>query len=74
TVISYLLYPVMTPYLYAGLKYTISIVILSSTAYFYWILRGFGRRISKSLEWIAGPLLLSAVAFYLTFLQDFCLP
>ncbi|MGC8561814.1 MAG: hypothetical protein ACP5NO_01260, partial [Thermoplasmata archaeon] len=25
TVISYLLYPVMTPYLYAGLKYTISI-------------------------------------------------
>ncbi|MGC8618192.1 MAG: hypothetical protein ACP5UZ_05565 [Thermoplasmata archaeon] len=67
TVISYLLYPVINPLLYAGLKYTISMVILSSTAYFYWILRGFGRRISRNLEWIAGPIILSAVAFYIAY-------
>ena len=50
------------PYLFMSLKYTPSMAILTSTAYFYWILRGFGRRISRNLEWIAGPVILSAVA------------
>jgi hypothetical protein len=48
-----------------NLKYTPSMAILTSTAYFYWILRGFGRRISRNVEWIAGPVILSAVAWYI---------
>jgi hypothetical protein len=65
TLISYLLYPTIIPYLYMNLKYTPSMAILTSTAYFYWILRGFGRRISRNAEWIAGPVILSAVAWYI---------
>ena len=65
TVISYLLYPTIIPYLYMNLKYTPPMAILTSTAYFYWILRGFGRRISRNAEWIAGPVILSAVAWYI---------
>ncbi|MEM4056831.1 MAG: hypothetical protein QW578_07325 [Thermoplasmatales archaeon] len=67
TVISYLLYPLITPYLYEYVRYTISLAILTSTAYFYLILKGFGRKISRNLEWMAGPIILSAVAWYIAY-------
>jgi hypothetical protein len=67
TVISYLLYPVIVPYLYLNLKYTVSLGILASTAYFYWILRGFRRSVFRNVEWVAGPIILSAVAWYIAY-------